>query len=181
MKDDQDNRFIISVDIGTTETKSVLVGTSGLVDSLKLENKIDFPQHGYAEQDPSMLENSIVNSIKKLLEKRQDSIEQIQGLIFTSQMQGILPVDSSGTCFTKLITWMDTRAADITKEKLGKGFPKISGYPLKYLIKFYLLQEVRQGTMEKIPCLNHFGLNNICQKSMMELINSWTRKITLYF
>lgn len=132
----KDAQYVVSVDIGTTETKSVLVSTSGLIDSYKYDNKIDFPQQGYAEQDPTMLENSIVTSIKKLIEKQQHAIEQIKGLVFTSQMQGILPVDSSGTCITKLITWMDTRAADLTKEKFGKGFPKISGYPLKYIVKF---------------------------------------------
>ncbi|MHA1338507.1 MAG: xylulokinase [Promethearchaeota archaeon] len=130
------DNVIIAVDIGTTETKSTLIGLNGFIDCFKIKNNLICFSNVCVEQDPLEIKQSIINSIKEILKKNNHLVSKICGIVFTSQMQGLLPVDKEGNPLMNFLTWLDARAASLTRQKLGKGWPKISGYPLKYLIKF---------------------------------------------
>ncbi|MHA1871845.1 MAG: xylulokinase, partial [Promethearchaeota archaeon] len=112
------------------------ISENGLVDSAMSRNDLIYINQTWIEQDPAQIKNGIIKTIRSLVDAHKDLVNKVAGLVFTSQMQGILPVDKEGKPLHNIITWMDSRAAEITKQKIGKGFLKISGYPLKYLVPF---------------------------------------------
>ncbi|MHA1728005.1 MAG: xylulokinase [Promethearchaeota archaeon] len=133
-----ENNLILAVDIGTSETKAALVGTSGLIGSTNRRYGLEYPKLGWVEQDSSDISDAIYGTIRELIRSYESFVENIQGITFTSQMQGLLPLDVEGKPVNgiKMLTWMDTRAAEITKSVMFKGWPRIQGYPMGKLLKF---------------------------------------------
>ncbi|MBD3352076.1 MAG: hypothetical protein GF364_11370 [Candidatus Lokiarchaeota archaeon] len=137
---------IISVDLGTTEIKGVLINKEGIVDEARAQCKLQYKGSGRVEQDPDEIKQNIIKIIRKLVENNQDKRKNIIGITFTSNMQGILPVDNTGKPLMNLITWLDTRAAEVTKKIILKGWPKVSGIPLLKLLKFLRITGGAPGT-----------------------------------
>lgn len=137
---------VLAIDMGTTEIKAVLVNNSGIVDKTQLSCEVVYGDRGSAEQDPYKIKDNVIIAIKKILTQNEKEVTNIAAITFTSQMQGILPVDKTGTPLMNLITWLDTRAAEITKKVILKGWPKISGIPLVKLLKFLKITGGAPGT-----------------------------------
>ena len=132
------NKFILAFDIGTTTIKAGLVNTSDFLVSSKAStpSRIEYPHHGWAEQDPDTLWNQVVDLTNKLISESDDvSPDEILGIIFTAHMAGVLPIDASGYPLRNIIIWLDERAAGLP-EDIWTGFPKIEGYNLFRLLKF---------------------------------------------
>ncbi len=96
---------VISV---TSEMKTALISTNGLVDEVRRTYPVEFPQPGWSEQDPNLLSEALYSSVKELVEKNPDKISNIRGITFTSQMMGLLPLDKEGKPLCKMQTWLDT-------------------------------------------------------------------------
>ena len=133
---DHDKEFIIACDIGTSEMKTALISTTGLVDEVRRTYPVEYPQPGWSEQDPNLLSEAIYSSVKELVEKNLDKVPNIRGITFTSQMMGLLPLDKEGKPLCKMQTWLDTRSADLVKSLFSKGLIKIEGYQAKIILKF---------------------------------------------
>ncbi|TFG19309.1 MAG: hypothetical protein EU530_06620 [Promethearchaeota archaeon] len=128
--------FVIACDIGTSEMKTALISTTGLVDEVRRTYPVEYPQPGWSEQDPNLLSEAIYSSVKELVEKNLDKVPNIRGITFTSQMMGLLPLDKQGKPLCKMQTWLDTRSADLVKSLFSKGLIKIEGYQAKIILKF---------------------------------------------
>jgi xylulokinase len=128
--------YVIACDVGTSEMKTSLISTTGLIDEVRRTYPVEYPKPGWSEQDPNLLKEAIYGSIKELVDKNQDKVPNIRGLTFTSQMMGLLPLDMNGKPLYKLMTWLDTRSADLVKSLFSKGLIKIEGYQLKIILKF---------------------------------------------
>ena len=129
--------YVIACDVGTSEMKTSLISNSkGLIDEVRRTYPIEYPKPGWSEQDPNLLKEAIYSSIKELIDKNLEKVPNIQGLTFTSQMMGLLPLGVNGTPIHKLMTWLDTRSADLVKSLFSKGLIKIEGYQLKIILKF---------------------------------------------
>src|SRR5271157_2873038 len=132
----ESSNLVVVVDVGTSVTKAVLVSPQGVIDSTSQEYSVDYPQLGWAEQDPTRLADAITASTKELIEKNPDTQDKIKGLTFTSQMSNVLPLDENGNPLRPIMTWLDTRAAEISGKLISKGWPKVQGYALTKILKF---------------------------------------------
>lgn len=133
--------LILAVDIGTSECKAVLVNaTTGLIDSkrMRYEDGLKYPHPGWVEQIPTQLSNAIFSTTFDLINSHENLKKNIRGLTFTSQMQCVLPLDDNGKPVNdmNMLSWMDARAVDITRNIMFKGWPRIQGYPAGKLLKF---------------------------------------------
>ncbi len=129
---------ILAFDIGTTTIKAGLVNTDDFSTSSKasIPSEIEYPQPGWAEQDPDVLWGQVVDLTHSILAEDDDfSSGDISALVFTAHMAGVLPIDGQGNPLRKIIIWLDERAAGLPRE-LWSGFPKIEGYNLFQLLKF---------------------------------------------
>lgn len=129
-------KYIVSHDMGTSGDKAILVTIYGdIVDSAKRPYPIHHPKPGFAEQDPFDWWNAVCETTQEVLQKTGVNPDDVVGITFASQMQGLIPVDSSGAPLTPAISWLDGRSADVMREMLWTP-PRVMGYNIFHLLKF---------------------------------------------
>jgi len=129
-------KYIISHDLGTSSDKAILITVFGeIIDTAKVDYPLYHPEPGFAEQEPLDLWKAVCTTTKEVIAKTKVSVNDIVGMTFSSQMQGMIPVSQEGEPLTRSMTWLDGRAADITREKLWTQ-PRVMGYNLLRLRKF---------------------------------------------
>lgn len=131
------DKLILSVDIGTTEIKSVLVSAKkGYLDSRQATYPLLYSERNSVEQSPKDMAEGIYSTIRDLLSAHPEAVQQIAGITFTSQMGNTIPVDPEGNPLMNFFSWMDERAVRFTNDELYKGLIKIEGQPLLMILKF---------------------------------------------
>ena len=129
--------YIISYDIGPTGVKTCLftidkevrlvAGQYGTYSLTILEN-------GGAEQDADEWWQALCTTTEGLLAKTGVSADEIDGISFCSQMQGMVLVDKDGNAVRKPMSYMDQRAGDVMK-KYGGSAPAVLGLNTIKLIR----------------------------------------------
>jgi len=122
-------KYVIAYDIGTTGVKTCL---------FEIENEIKLiaaAMEGYnlyilpgggAEQDPDEWWQAICNTTKTVFSKCDILPEQIEGISFCSQMQGLVLVDKDLRPVHRAFSYMDQRAKKQIKDGIAYGI-KIAG------------------------------------------------------
>ncbi len=129
-------KYILSHDMGTSSDKAVLVDYSGEIRATAVEPyPTYYPNPAWVEQDPRDYWNAVTKSSRAIVEKTGIRPEQIKGIVFSTQAQGVIPVDEHGTALYNNITWVDGRAekqAESIMKKLGgkKLFSLAAGTPI---------------------------------------------------
>ncbi|MFX0113950.1 MAG: FGGY-family carbohydrate kinase [Candidatus Hodarchaeota archaeon] len=127
--------FILSHDMGTSTNKAVLVSENGkIIDFVKTEYEVIYPKHSYAEQNPEDWWNAVTTTTKQLIDKTNINPDQIAAITFSTQMQGLLPVNKEGDPLMNSMIWLDGRGAEVL-HKLWRR-PKIMGYSPLRILKF---------------------------------------------
>ncbi|MDZ7333660.1 MAG: FGGY-family carbohydrate kinase [candidate division KSB1 bacterium] len=133
------DKYIVSHDMGTSSDKAILISIYGdIVDLAKQDYPIYHPQHGYAEQDPMDWWRAVCYTTRTVIERSRVRPEDIVGITFSSQMQNLIPVDRSGVPLMRSMTWLDSRSADIIRERLWTP-PRILGYNIFHLLRFLII------------------------------------------
>ncbi|MDD5712966.1 MAG: FGGY family carbohydrate kinase, partial [Smithellaceae bacterium] len=106
-----EDSYVISYDIGTGGAKAVLVTAAASVVATEFEPyPVSYPRYDWAEQNPLDWWNAICAATQRLLTKTGIEKEKVIGIVFASQMLGVLPVDAHGNPLRPAIIWMDCRA-----------------------------------------------------------------------
>lgn len=129
--------YVITYDVGTTGIKTCIYEISDtikLVASTLEGYELYIEENGGAEQELSEMWNAMCSTTKQLMDKRKIASENIQGISFCSQMQGLVLVDKAGNPVRRSMSYMDQRAGHELKAGIGKGF-KISGVNVFKLLK----------------------------------------------
>ena len=79
--------------------KATLINPKGLIAATKMETQVQYPQPGWAEQDPQIIHKHIVETIKKLLQDKPEYISQIAGLTFPANARDF-HIDRNGKPLT---------------------------------------------------------------------------------
>ena len=110
--------YILSLDQGTTSSKSILVNNKGeVVASYAIQVKQIYQQPGWVEHDPMEILNSQLESAKCLLQKNNISIEQIASIAITNQRETtILWNKTTGDPVYNAIVWQDRRTSERVKQ-----------------------------------------------------------------
>ncbi|HQG32050.1 MAG TPA: FGGY-family carbohydrate kinase [Deltaproteobacteria bacterium] len=123
------DKYILSIDLGTSGPKTALVSVCGEVACSEFEpTPLILLPGGGAEQDPAVWWKTIMSTAKKVLEKGIVKASDIAAVSVTTQWSGTVPVDREGRNLMNAIIWMDCRGSEALKEAL-KGPVKIEGYP----------------------------------------------------
>lgn len=144
--------YVIAYDIGTTGVKSCLY---------RIEEKLEFVAGGYegyglyilenggAEQDTEEWWSAMCTSTKELFAKTWVRPEEVEGITFCSQMQGLILVDKDGNALRRPMSYMDQRAGEVMRLEQGH-FIKIAGLNLCKLLPS-LIQTCAAPTSVKDP------------------------------
>jgi len=114
-------KYVIAHDVGTSSVKTALIDSTGTVVGHAIEEyPLHTPRPGWVEQDPTDYWNAIVKATRKVVEKSQFKMDDLVGVIFTTQAMGIIPVDVEGNVLHPNISWVDGRAEKQAKQIMRK-------------------------------------------------------------
>ena len=134
-------KYAITFDIGTTGVKTCVFAMSDKIELLASASKgyklYVFPDGG-AEQDPDEWWAAMCETSKEALGKSGISPEQIEGISFCSQMQGLVLVDKQGVPVRRAMSYMDQRAREELKKGIAHGV-QIAGASVPILLKSLMI------------------------------------------
>lgn len=136
-------KYVITYDIGTTGIKTCLIeidrkikilGSSSLGYNLYVDDEVGVK--GGAEQHADEWWEAMCVTTRTVFEKvPYIKKEQIEGISFCSQMQGLVLVDKEGKCVRHPMSYMDQRAREELKTGIAHGV-KIAGAEVTKLLKY---------------------------------------------
>jgi xylulokinase len=137
--------YLLGIDVGTTGSKALLIGTDGVVKaSATAEYPMFTPQPLWAEQDPAHWWAATVTSVRQVLEEGGVEPGEVAGVGLTGQMHGLVLLDAHGEVLRPCIMWNDQRTASqcaAITQKVGvervlqlTGNPVLPGFTAPKLI-----------------------------------------------
>ena len=128
--------YVLAYDIGTTGVKTCLFridDTITLVADAMQGYELYILPGGGAEQDPDEWWAAMCNTTNQLFAKTAVTPDQVEGISFCSQMQGLVLVDKDGNPVHRAFSYMDQRATAQLKRIMAYG-PQIAGANIVKLI-----------------------------------------------
>ncbi len=135
--------YVIAYDVGTTGLKTCLIEIengmkilSSATSSYSLYVDEDTGYQGGAEQHADEWWQAMCVTTRAVLEKVPTvKKEEIEGISFCSQMQGLVLVDKNGECVRNPMSYMDQRAREELKKGIAHGI-QIAGAEVTKLLKY---------------------------------------------
>jgi len=116
--------FFLGIDVSTTATKALLIGSDGEVVSVaSSEYNYETPRPMWTEQHPYLWWQATVASIRRVLAESGVNPADVRGVGLTGQMHGLVLLDEKGQVLRPAILWNDQRTAaecDEIRARLGK-------------------------------------------------------------
>ena len=116
------NRYVLSIDQGTTSTRAMIFDKSGSVVAVgQLEHKQHFPQAGWVEHDPMEIWDNTREVIGQALGKANVTRHDIAAVGITNQRETTVVWDrATGVPVYNAIVWQDTRTQPIV-DRIAAG------------------------------------------------------------
>ena len=103
--------MILGIDVGTSGIKAMLLDTEKGVTAVHAKSyEVDIPRLGYAQQDPQMWWNSLLEVLDWLHIHFRDEYEKISAVGYSGQMHGLVLAGENGEPLCPAIIWLDQRA-----------------------------------------------------------------------
>ena len=130
-------KYVIAYDVGTTGVKTCLVSVG---EKLRItgdaygEYDLFVMEDGGAEQDADQWWQAMCDTTRELVSRTEISPDDIDGISFCSQMQGLVLVDREGSALRRPMSYLDQRAVKEMKECQGHCL-QISGVNAGMLLR----------------------------------------------
>ncbi|MDR2476706.1 MAG: xylulokinase, partial [Treponema sp.] len=109
--------YMMGIDLGTSSLKVIIIDTAG---NIKAESsqayQFDSPLNGYAEQRTEVWWAACRDCIREALSKAAVPAARVQGLGFSGQMHGIVPLDADRQVIRPAILHCDARSGKQVQE-----------------------------------------------------------------
>lgn len=164
--------YILSLDQGTTSSRSVIVDHSGnIISTAQKEFKQIFPQPGWVEHDAEEIWATQFGTIHEALAKAKLTIGTIAGIGITNQRETTVVWDrKTGKPISNAIVWQDRRTASFCDELKSKGLSSVVQQKTGLVIDAYF-----SGTKLKWILDNVAGARTKAEKGELAFgtIDSW--------
>jgi xylulokinase len=108
-----EDRYLIAHDVGTGGSKAALCDLEGNILADRFAPyETSFPRENWAEQDPDQWWQAVTATTREVLDETGVDPSRVAGIVFSTQMLGVLPVDREGTPLRPAIIWLDGRAQE---------------------------------------------------------------------
>ena len=127
------NKYILSIDQGTTSTRAMLFDQNfEIKGSSQVEFKQFFPKDGCVEHDPEEIMNTIYHTVNDVLEKAKITFKEILSIGITNQRETVVVWNKkTGKPIYNAIVWQDRRTAGycnkLKDQGLSEKIQKITG------------------------------------------------------
>ena len=147
--------YIIIYDFGTSSLKACLFDVGEKITVAASSNAsygLYILENGGAEQDTEEWWQAICKTTRELFDQTQIKPEEVSGLAFCAQMQGVVLVDGNGQALRRAMSYMDCRGVREYRDCMGKGIVKVSGCSLYKLLR-ELACQLRRIDQRKGSCM----------------------------
>ena len=145
--------YVLAYDIGTTGVKTCLFRIDRiitLIESASMGYGLTVLENGGVEQNVDEWWEAMCKTTKKIFSETDVKPEQIDGISFCSQMQGVVLVDKEGKALRPAMSYMDQRGKKELKEAIAYG-PQIAGANLfKFIPYFFYTHAVSSSVKDPI-------------------------------
>ena len=166
------NRYILSLDQGTTSSRSLIVDAGGQIISIaQKEFKQHYPQPGWVEHDADEIWSTQSGTIAEALAKAKLQPEQIAAIGITNQRETTVVWDKqSGHPIHPAIVWQDRRTADYCDQLKKEGRGAMIQQKTGLLIDAYFSATKLKWVLDHIP-----GARDKAEKGLLAFgtIDSW--------
>ena len=109
---------IISIDQGTSSTRSVLYNKKGeFLDASQEEFDQFFPNEGWVEHSPDQIWSSVLSTLNKLIERNELKSSEIASIGITNQRETTIVWNKkTGVPISNAIVWQDRRTSKFCEE-----------------------------------------------------------------
>lgn len=126
------SEYVIGCDVGSQGTNAALYAADGqLIASEYAAYDVQFPNPGWAEQDPALWDEAIRGACRRLVEGLDGDAGAIRAISFGSQLDGQVALDGAGEPLRPCLIWMDRRAeaqaAALAERISPRRFYELSG------------------------------------------------------
>lgn len=117
-------KYILSIDQGTTSTRAILFNKNGeIIHVAQKEFTQIFPQPGWVEHDANEIWGSVLAVLASVLAESNVKPEQIAGIGITNQRETAVVWDKeTGKPVYNAIVWQSRQTADICEDLKAKGY-----------------------------------------------------------
>ena len=145
--------FILSIDQGTTSTRSILFDLKGKpVFVSQKEFKQYYPKDGWVEQNPEEIWVTTKKVIKEIINKNKKIKGNILTIGITNQRETTLLWDSkTGKCIYNAIVWQDRRTTNLCNKLKKKGLENLIKSRTGLLLDPYFSATKIKWIIENIP------------------------------
>ena len=129
-------KYLIGVDIGTQGTKAAIYDTGGrlIAEDTEASNLIT-PEPGTVRQEPGEIFDSVLHTIRGVMEHSGVSPSDVAALAFDGQMAGVMGIGEDFEAATYYDSWLDTRCEpyiEMMKDKAREKVVELTGCPITY-------------------------------------------------
>ena len=146
-------KFILSIDQGTTSTRSILFDLKGKpVFVSQKEFKQYYPKDGWVEHNPEEIWVTTKKVIKEIINKNKKIKGNILTIGITNQRETTLLWDSkTGKCIYNAIVWQDRRTTNLCNKLKKKGLENLIKSRTGLLLDPYFSATKIKWIIENIP------------------------------
>ena len=146
-------KFIVSIDQGTTSTRSILFDISGKqIFVSQKEFKQYFPKNGWVEHDPEEIWEKTKKTLKAVILKSKKLKGIILTIGITNQRETTLVWDKkTGNCIYNAIVWQDRRTLNYCSLLKKKGLEKVIRSKTGLLLDPYFSSTKIKWIINNIP------------------------------
>ncbi|MCT1459771.1 xylulokinase [Aestuariimicrobium sp. p3-SID1156] len=155
--------MLIAHDLGTTGNKATLVDNDGrMLASKTINYGADWGTDGRAEQNPKDWWDAVCQATRALLQETNTAASDVEGVSFSGQMMGAVPLDEKGDPARPAIIWADTRSTkecDQLVERYGmEQCYQVTGHRLNPTYSLTKLMMLRNREPENFSRMKRFCL-----------------------
>ena len=172
------SHYIISLDQGTTSSRSLVFDQSGKIISLaQKEFKQHYPQPGWVEHDANEIWSTQFGTMAEAVAKAGINMKQIAGIGITNQRETTVVWDKkTGQPVYNAIVWQDRRTAGYCDELKAAGFSKTIQEKTGLVIDAYFSGTKLKWILENVSGARQKAING---ELAFGTIDSWlTWKLT---
>ncbi len=134
-----EEKLILAIDLGTSGMKVALITVTGKVIGWEAEPlRLIITPEGGAEQSPEEWWQAFLSAAGRLMKRNPEAGPRVSAICCSTQGEGTIPVDKSGTALTNAILWMDMRGAPYLHKQLS-GLINMDGADLFKILRFVRL------------------------------------------
>ncbi|MDH3323962.1 MAG: glycerol kinase GlpK [Flavobacteriaceae bacterium] len=146
-------KYILSLDQGTTSSRTVLFDEKGMICGIsQKETRQIYPKHGWVEQNPIEIYQTQLQTLKNVVKENKINAADIVAMGISNQRETTVVWNkTTGKPIYNAIVWQDLRTSTYCKELKEKGFEKYIHENTGLRIDSYFSATKIKWILENVP------------------------------